>query len=86
MSSIDAITQSDAFVYTHDTTLTSPASGFQLLNSSGTLTITTPTNQNVPMYCTQGTIYNVAFVRISLNGTATGAITAFRAGIYRGTS
>lgn len=86
MSDIGSVTYSDAFVYTHDTTLSAPAAAFQIQGSSGTLTITTPAGTSVPMYASLGVIYQVAFTRISLNGSATGPIAAFRAQPYKGTT
>jgi hypothetical protein len=86
MSDIRSITLEQVFVYTHDTTLSAPAAAFQILGTSGTLTVTTSTGQFAPMYCLVGVIYNVAFTNISLNGTATGPITAFRAQPFKGTS
>lgn len=86
MSTIQAITYDDGFIYVPGTTpnLTNPSPAF-MTQTAGTLTVTTPTGTLLTMTVLAGVIYPIAWKAISL-GTVTGGIIALRAQPYKGTT
>ena len=85
MSTISAITYDDAFVYTPGiSVLTSPAAAF-MTQTAGTLTVTTQSGRSVTMTVIAGIIYPLVWKSISL-GTVTGAIIAFQANPFKGST